>query len=913
MNGSYSRERLSTLDALLEKKLDAVSGAPWTINPQTLRFRHGDTFTELKIPFHMGADDEACIEGAVTSLAGLIKKRHEDAPGAAKKDAPPVGKITLGSAVQPLKQKSFRTDIFIADSPEKKLASDILSSTTIIDASIISAWLGPESQGRTLIKWLSALIEKAMKDEAKSGLGEKTAYLALMAAVSTARRKKEALKELRIKGVSYEKTEFTVGIALFYAFRLALSELLKKLKDSSASCYTTSSAAVLSGAVVPRSFISIQATLLSMSANPYAINSEVFESLSRILPLLDEKTPGTEDLLAAASARLKETPDALEIARQQHAIARFRQETINYLMEFDAPGAEAHAMLYDLYADDRLIKNFLNDQRMPQNLFKAFDELKKAYAKDSRMVDAISSFQRYVSGNKRTLLGSLLKGPRAEEPDPVRPAIEGYYACRFDDLVERHAGMMRGCLADRRTEFDQKTIIEEYNRGRLYRFSTDERPIIKTLSVEEEGQLFIDMKDFTKKTLKIKEIAMADFMKEQFYRPILSAAGKYCAGAGVTDEAEHGIWLTNLLGDAAIFSGGVKSLVSLAKDIQFIINRYRDQILQKLPPKKSEEMLLEVHRRFEARQAEIKGRRASLELLRQNNEQGTGEKLLALEEEQRRLENTYRDELENAIRGELEAGLFISYGARAETLSIESDDNNPWKAKVAIGEKINEAARGTYRNPLVRARIEVLMERARNAAGNEGLKYPFDIYIDRAYSLKMPPELDEAFEKIFSSRNRTHAAALAKRMSDEYLSDLEKIVSGEPFSSLRLITTSTDLYNKGQALSSDALMSYIRESKGTKTFFRKTTNVQSLDASLRDSFFFPFEELDFWIGFEVVKGVEKIEAFVRIGSVIFKGFEAGAPVQIFEMLNQNGDFFRSMHRLHFRTWIDEERKRQATG
>ncbi|MEK6531563.1 MAG: hypothetical protein AABZ23_03590, partial [Deltaproteobacteria bacterium] len=854
MNGSYSRDRLNTLDALLQKKPDALSGGPWTLEPRSLRFKHGENLAELKIPYHMGADDEACIEGAVSGLAGLIKKRYENLPDAQKKVAPPVGRINLGAATveQPLKQKSFRTDIFIADSLEKRLASDILSSTTAVDASIIYAWLGPESQGRTLVKWLSSLIEKAMKDEAKNGFVEQTAYLALMAAISTARRKKEGLKELRIKGIPYEKIDFTVGIALFYAFRAALSEVLRRLKDSSASCYSASGALILSSVPVPRSFISIQATLLSMNANPYSINSEVFEALSRVLPGFDEKASGTEALLNAAASRLKDSPEALEVVRQQYGISRFRQEAINHLMEFDAPGAEAHAMLYDLYAEDRLIKNFLSDPRMPLSLSRAFDELKKTYARDSRMVDAISSFQRHISGYKKTLLGSLLKGPKAEEADHVTPAVEGYYACRFDDLVERHSGMMRGYLADRRTEFDQKALVDEYNRGRLYRFSTDERPIIKTLSIEEEGQLFIDMKDFTRKTLKIKEIAMADFMKEQFYKPILSAAGKYSAGAGLTEEADQGILLTNLLGDAAIFSGGVKNLVSLAKDIQFIINRYRDQLMQKLPPRKSEEVLAEVHRRFEARRAELKGKRAELEIARQRGEQGTEVKLLAVGEEEHRLENTYRDELENAIKGELEAGLFISYGARAEVLSVESDETNPWKAKVAIAEKINEAARGTYRNSLIRARLEVLLERAKNAARNENLRYPFDIYIDRAYSLKMPPELDEVFERLFTSRNRSHAAAMAKLMSEEYLLDLEKIVSGEPFSSLRLIATSTDIYNKGQALSSDALMAYIRDSKGVKTFFQKTTAVQSIDPGLRDSFFFPFEALDFWIGFEVV-------------------------------------------------------------
>ena len=148
---------------------------------------------------------------------------------------------------------------------------------------------------------------------------------------------------------------------------------------------------------------------------------------------------------------------------------------------------------------------------------------------------------------------------------------------------------MRASLADRRGEFNQNMLVEEYNRGRLYRFSVDDWTILKTLATEEEGQLFIDMKDFTRKTLKVKEIAMAEFMNEHFYKPILSAAAQYSAGIGVSSD-ERGITLTNLPGDAAIFSGGVSYLIALARDIQQIIRRYRDQLAQKLPPMRNEEI-----------------------------------------------------------------------------------------------------------------------------------------------------------------------------------------------------------------------------------------------------------------------------------------------------------------------------------
>ena len=178
------------------------------------------------------------------------------------------------------------------------------------------------------------------------------------------------------------------------------------------------------------------------------------------------------------------------------------------------------------------------------------------------------------------------------------------------------------------------------------------------------------MKNFTRKTLKVKEIAMAEFMKEFFYSPILAAADRYGAGTGLTGE-EQGIRLTNLPGDAAVFSGGVRYLVALAKDIQRVIRRYRDQLANKLPPGSGEDMLAEITKKFEAKKEELKFKRLKLREAVQRNEAGVDTKLMGLGEEEHRLEDTFRDELESAVMGELEAGLYISYGAKAE---------RPWRS-----------------------------------------------------------------------------------------------------------------------------------------------------------------------------------------------------------------------------------------
>lgn len=903
MTEGFSAERLSLYDALMKKNMGVVSGKFWTLEPKDMRFKLGETIAELKIPYHMGGEDEAVIDEAVKSLLALLARRFETSGFDARGESVP-------QSVHPhspnLKEKTYRTDIFISDSLEKRLAETILSSCAHMDSTVLASWLGTEGAGRKLIHWVEAIIEKAMKDEARHGEAEKTSYLMLMAAINAVRKKKDAVKGVRIRGLSYEKLDLVVGLTLFLTFREALRDLLDRLKYAEALCYTPVRDALLTSALVPRAFLSIPSNILSTSLNPYSINSEIFEALSKIAPQPTEKTASVEELVEQASVAVRRNSGALDLIREHYEVVRFRRETLAYLSEFDIPESEAQGLLYEMYNEDRLIKNAIADAKSTALLAAALEDVKKQYAsRDTRRMEIITGFQEYIAGFKKSMLGSLLRGSKKDE-NIIGPVIEGYYACLLDDTVETYEGLMRRYMIDRRGEFEQNVLLEEYNRGRLFRFSTDERQILKTLTTEEEGQLFIDMKDFTRKTLKVKELAMAEFMKEYFYKPILSAASKYRMGTGIEVD-ERGINLTNLPGDAAIFSGGITYLVSLARDIQHVIRRYREQLLTRLPPRKDEEMLEEVHRSFEAKKAALKEKRDALNKAIEDKEPGIESRLVALGEEEHRLETTYRDEIENAIKGELEAGLYLSYGAKAETMVIEPKEGFTSTVKVSIGEKINEAARGTFRNPLVRAKLELLLEKDK-IKRRKKLKYPFDIYIDRICSIKMPPELDRAFEKLIMNRKAASAQAMTQVMANEFFSDLKRIISGDPFSSLRIVSTTTDIYNKGHAISITALKAYMKESKGVKFFFEKTVGLDELDSSITDAFFFPSETLEFWFGVESGKGGEKVEMYYRNGEVIFKGFEANTPTVIYEIINTEGEFGRALLKCHFQEWLEEARK-----
>src|SRR5581483_9689384 len=76
------------------------------------------------------------------------------------------------------------------------------------------------------------------------------------------------------------------------------------------------------------------------------------------------------------------------------------------------------------------------------------------------------------------------------------------------------------------------------------------------------------VKGFTQRTVRAKEIVVADFLRREFYEPILHSAG---ALRGEGREVK----LLNLIGDAAVFSGDVALLIKLATDIRRICTTYQ--------------------------------------------------------------------------------------------------------------------------------------------------------------------------------------------------------------------------------------------------------------------------------------------------------------------------------------------------
>lgn len=894
----YRNHRIKIADLFLESGKNLETGSLWILDPQKITYKLGESLDSLKIPFHLGAEDEEVIDSALISLLNIFNARFgtQKEPGSKTSDFnPSVGGIS-NQAQYNLKEKHYKTDTFTKGTPEHKAAKLILRSTPYVDGEMVALWLGSGGAGKDLMAWTNKIFDKVLKEESKNKTGEPTSYLLLLGIISVVKAKKSKLKSVRISGITYEKLDMAVSLMFFRAIQISLSRLFKGIKETAVPYYSEKKELILMSTIEPLAFMAIPKTVISASINPYGINEEIYTQIKLMVAGIEEGE-SVENLLAVAEKVIKEDKYLQDILMEYLKVTMIRGFILKYLVEFDVHGVDAHKYFYSIVNEDRLLKQIVGDKKSLKKLSDAVDAICKDFSKDVERVKALSEFKDFLKGmNKKNIF------TKANKQFDLDEVLFGYYSLLFDARVEKFAGHMRMYMIDRRLEVDNETLIKEYKSGRLYRFSVDDRPVLSGFEVKEEGQLFVDMKDFTRKTLSVKEVAMVDFMKENFYDPILGAASRYKTGSGVL-EVDNGIRLNSLPGDAAVFSGGVANLVSLARDIQKVSRQYTDKLVARLPPVKGEVVLEDVHKKRDSIIEVLRAKRVDLNERLKGGEEGAKAQLAKLDIEEGKIEESYREALEGVIASELEAGLFISHGAKAESMVL-----NPSLGEtltVAIGEKINEASRGADRNAMVRAKMEMRLEAERNRRKRPAIKYPFEVFIDDVFSVKLSTEIDDAVSKILNQDKSINTQKVAERIGLECFGDLKKMASGQKAESLKIISASTGIYNMGEAMSKEAFLVYMEETKATKYFFKKNVQVTDFHQSIRNDFYFTSDSVELWFGVEAKFRVELVEGFANVGEVVFKGFESKKPTVVYEILDIEGSFMRSIMAHHFRAWHDE--------
>ncbi|MHB8877739.1 MAG: nucleotidyl cyclase domain-containing protein, partial [Myxococcaceae bacterium] len=339
----------------------------------------------------------------------------------------------------------------------------------------------------------------------------------------------------------------------------------------------------------------------------------------------------------------------------------------------------------------------------------ADDKARKELGKDlGRMAEGQASTVHMALGE----LGAVLKAYKEKDPaacaglkrEQAHAAYAGaVFAATCDLWLDRALLPSRRALEARTGAESEGGLDGEYAAGRLYRLSAAEGPLLKSTASAPVAHLFVDVKDFTRRTSLLGQAAIAEFLRREFYVPILSSAKAHFGGmAHLSDRG--GVSVNNLLGDALSVSGGIESLGGLALEIRRHLASYERQLARSVSGEQVARAVQSIEEEYARRSGAARP--------------GTSPAQLEAD----------RQAALARARGEgLEAGVFVSFGPAPLVVTI--DDEIFGRQRVAIADRINESARGTARAGGARARADALLAAERVRRGEAGLSHPWAVFV----------------------------------------------------------------------------------------------------------------------------------------------------------------------------------------
>lgn len=851
------------------------------------------------------------------------------------------------------------------DSPLRPVLIQALLQESRLDGGLLESWLSRRGGGaglyQTLAKLMSDALEYANRQPRFFGVTQLVFLAALNALLAT---KERVVKQTKLKGFSYTRLDRVVGMALHACFTRSVRDAIFSRQPVADDERQTRGRALLLASLGPAWFTAIADPGSQADVNPYGLPPQLVSLLQPAYQAALERGNHPNHLLASC---LQAVLSSGELYHQVLPLARvetFRRLALEHLVTAERPGSETDRLLAESYVNNTALRTLLDQPPILQTICQ---ELRQRVAAAHSLQQMLPQTRRLLLQLEQWLTGGSGQDDQERQRVMVQELVERFLLRRLDDFAAAHLKQARARLRDRRQERNVDNLLRLYEAGKLYRLGDDDKPLVKVRVQSELGQLFVDIKGYTRLTARAKELSMADFLRQEFYEPILEAAKKYRSGASLLPQ-EQSIELVNLLGDAVAFSGNIVALVELAGDIQTVFSRYRTRLEQNAPLA-SRGLLRQASQRIEQQRSSILAEIASLngklksiqqEVFRLGSleprqlarlllerpadndsqrsqpaagnqgrlaqqarlrrftqgpvsqrerqwlvdqacrplldevrhiEQRKGELL----EEDLNLLQALEEERHLQLGTELEAGLFIAYGAAPEWITIEDDT---WgKLRVSVGERINEAARGTARSPAVRRQLMHALESARAQRGNPRLELPFRVYIRPVGELQMEPETYQAWQKARQQVSAEDYQRFLGLFDSQARRQLQQLPNGEAGQSVH-----SDIYNLGEAISGPALDAYLRHCRHEKRFFPVRIRPEELHPEIRERFLFEQEILNLLIGVPLAdQGPLRI--FRQVGLVVFRGFERNRPTVVYEILRPSSPLVRLVEKHHLSQWL----------
>jgi len=942
----------------IQAQPEASGGSVWNDFLHRLPLTLGESVAERVAPYSVSDSVLQGFNRAVDGLVDLIKRRADPAYEKEKKSA----LLTDESLKAILWPRRFSPRSIPEDSPLRGVVRLSLLESADLDAGLMESWLTRAGGGQPLFEILKMLVNKSLLIVRSQPALSGSALLAHLAVLRTLLAAKDRVKQARVRNMSYARLERAVGMALHACFNRAVRETLAAHPRYPPGSPEHTDTLIVMSSLGPLSFFSIQKKELAEDVNPYGLSDEVEESLDPIYRSLLESGNTPRYLLNECLRIVYNRPALLETLTREAAGEALRRLALDHLMAAEDPACKGDQLLAEAFYDKSALLVLLEE---PSSLNHLVPEYRRRLQEWSRTEDAPAAMNRLCAFLEQVQAAGPPWKKAQHDPVLLRGLLERFLLHRLDEFATAHIQKGFKHVSDRRQSCTTAALIQEYESGKLYRVSDDDLPLIRARIVSEEAQVFVDLKGFTRRTARAKELVMAEFLKKEFYEPILEAAKNYYSGVSTGPGGEN-IQLVNLLGDAVAFSGDIVSIVRLAGDIQRISRNYTSK-LEEVAPEEEDGAFVSLRRQVEGRRSEIVAeterckqdltfvrqeieRRTSLRagqmtdqlqkdfqeqfnrlqlehqslqvrakaartdeekeqlaeiarrlrtaherlsaqrqriLKRLQQKKGpertsllcdllcqkhvkqrreTEDKILALEQESRSLLDALEEERTLRLGMGLEAGLFISYGTASEVIEIDDD---VWGGhRVAVSERINEAARGTARNLAVKRRLDEMLANARVDRANPMLEFPFRVYVT-------------------PTQTPGHSAAPDGTESHN------------------------DIHNLGEAVSEPALNAYLKQTRTERFFFRVQVRPEELNPEFCELFFFIDDMLTLVISKPLVSGGKDAEVFRYAGQVLFRGFEVTRPTRVYEILRGDSQFGRLLFKHHLQDWLIEAEQNPA--
>jgi len=879
----YADERPALLARLRQLAQGRALQDVLRLDGRALRFHLGTSLADLRVPVSVSPDLRRAFTAAVRDLYFLLCLRHRPLLKADEFDQLLLQDGFDSKALRPV---SFSPPSTVNRDNVRRAFIEAPELHPALDAGVLASWIASGRPGRVWVGALNALLRRAMAEAAASERREPTTYLVLLSLRALADEAHGILRKVPLGQAMQRVFHGAVATGLLIAARLAAREAGAFDAPGGVQCEAATQALSWMGGL--RHFI-------GSSSHAYGV---AFADPVLRLDLYAHKVmqgASAEQLARDVDAEMADAEDASRDAEGAFALAAVRSDLLHLLRLSETARTPALAL----------------DGLLPAQLFGAPGALERVLASPERRKEmqarAKAAAKAASHDEARATLQSLARVSKEWREDgrsvfagaDVRDGTaRALSALAVDAVLEKLLDQAELSLLHRSGQESADRIDAEYDRGRLYRVSAEEHPLLRArASSLQMGHLFCDVKDFTRRTAFLKEAVVADFLSREFYTPILTAAARHHHGADHLHD-KGGIYLNNLLGDAVSFSGEVTALVALAHDIRRALNSYARRLDAESSSEAVAKSIASIEERASARRSELLLQIARAQAaLHKGVLDDSGEdprvRLAKLHLELSRLEEERQSEIALAAGEKLEAGIFISFGAAPEVATFEDDVFG--SIKVAIAEKINESARGTARNGGVRARIDSLVKQARASQGRAEVSCPFAVSVSQPLSIPVPAEAEAAVRECLEDGDVGGAELMLQESVRQFVARLAQEAG---------LAGGGDIYNGGAALSEEALRAYVDARGGELTFLRRRLPVAALHPSIGERFVFPMQTLELVAAVSPdAQGLD--ELYVHVGRALFKGLEKTGGLGVYEMVPPNSALFSLLAQHHLPGWLVE--------